>query len=114
MLKKLPKGARHWGRARKGLNIFLRGALYTCYLRDEYRLELAESFFEMPLDSITGEKLFEEAGDRSLPAWATVSGLNPITSAAYQRAATKVAAKFGLARVHLDAIWWGRRSVDQE
>jgi hypothetical protein len=44
LLKALPTKARHWGRARKGLNIFLRGCLYTAYLRDEYRLGEAEEF----------------------------------------------------------------------
>jgi hypothetical protein len=28
LLAELPKAARHWGRARKGLNIFLRGCLH--------------------------------------------------------------------------------------
>jgi hypothetical protein len=31
-VKKLPKGAQHWGPARKFLNIFLRGVLYNKYL----------------------------------------------------------------------------------
>ena len=35
----LPEDARHWGLARKGLNIFLRNCLYTVYLRERYRLD---------------------------------------------------------------------------
>ena len=49
----LPEDARHWGLARKGLNIFLRDCLYTVYLRERYRLDRAEPFFEVPLDSIS-------------------------------------------------------------
>src|ERR1700733_8204356 len=32
----LPLGARHWGTARKALNIFLRDVLYNLYLCNEY------------------------------------------------------------------------------
>ena len=108
LVKAFPKTARHWGRARKGLNIFLRGCLYTSYLRDHYNLGRAEPFFEIPLDSITGAKLVEKSAE-DLPRWKTVRGLDPQTSAKYQEAADRLAAKAGIARVHLDAMWWGRR-----
>jgi hypothetical protein len=42
LLSGLPDGARHWGLARKLLNIFLRDALYTGYLADEYSLQKSE------------------------------------------------------------------------
>ena len=38
LLRRLPKAGRRWGRARKGVNIFLRDCLYTSYLRDPFRL----------------------------------------------------------------------------
>ena len=38
-MKKLPKKSRRWGRARKGLNIFLRDCLYTVHIRKAYRLD---------------------------------------------------------------------------
>jgi hypothetical protein len=88
-------------------------------LRDEYGLHLAEEFFELPLDSITGAKLVTEATkvketkNMDLPRWSTVRDLNLATSDLYQNAAAKVAAKKGTSRVHLDAIWWGRRSDDR-
>jgi hypothetical protein len=44
----LPRQARSWGLARKCLNIFLRDAFYTCYLRDEYGLTAAEGWYEFP------------------------------------------------------------------
>src|ERR1700720_707512 len=52
-----PQASRCWGLARKGLNIFLRDCLYTTYLRDAYSLDVAESSFEVPLDSLTGQAL---------------------------------------------------------
>lgn len=114
LLGKLPKAARHWGRARKGLNIFLRGCLYTCYLRDAHNLHLSEQFFEMPLDSITGAKLVKESNETSLPRWASVKELAPETSQRYQEAAAALGALKGIPRVHLDAIWWGRRTEEIE
>jgi len=102
----LPKGAQRWGLARKGLNIFLRNCLYTTYLRDEYELARAETFFEVPLDSITGTRLASSSGG-TLSRWKTVRGLNPRISAEYQAVAAGLAAEKGFARVHLDAMWWG-------
>jgi len=104
-----PREARHWGLARKGLNIFLRECLYTVYLRDAYRLDRAESYFEVPLDSLSGRALWE-GSQRSLPRWATVRGLTPALSDEFQRVASDLARKRRIARVHLDALWWGQRT----
>lgn len=101
----------HWGLARKGLNIFLRGCLYTSYLRDHYALGLAEDFFELPLDRITGTRLYR-VSPKGIQLWKTVRGLDASESAAYQRAAKRVADKKGIARVHLDAVWWGERDKE--
>jgi hypothetical protein len=104
----LPKGARYWGLARKGLNIFLRDCLYTVYLREAFSLDRAEEFFEVPLDSISGKSLCEHAPGR-LPRWKTVRGLTPSISDQYQMEASRLASAKKIARVHLDAIWWGER-----
>ena len=104
----LPKQSRHWGLARKGLNIFLRDCLYTVYLRDAFSLQLAEAFFEVPLDSISGKSLFEQSFGR-LPRWKTVRGLTPSLSDKYQLEASRLASVRKTPRVHLDAIWWGER-----
>lgn len=64
LLHVFPRPARHWGLARKGLNIFLRDCLYTVYLRDAFRLALAESLFEIPLDSVTGRAIWMASGKR--------------------------------------------------
>jgi hypothetical protein len=98
----LPKGAQRWGLARKGLNIFLRNCLYTSYLRDEYDLALAEDFSEVPLDSITGGRLFK-ASRGTLSRWKTVRRLRAQTSADFQMVASRLAAEKGIPRVHLDA-----------
>jgi hypothetical protein len=107
----LPPTARHWGLARKGLNIFLRDCLYTAYLRDQYHLDRAEASFEVPLDSICAARLYQESNGR-LPKWPGVRALDPEISARYQKVATSLAAERGEARVHLDALWWGARDVD--
>jgi hypothetical protein len=106
-LAKFPKKGRHWGRARKGLNIFLRGCLYTSYLRDTYGLAPTENHFEVPLDSITGARLSSEV--HGLPRWKSVQALDREDSDAFQRGAALLAKRSGHARVHLDAICWGLR-----
>jgi hypothetical protein len=103
--RRLPKGARHWGLARKSLNIFLRDCLYNVYLSDGYRLARAEPLLELPLDSITGKRLSELA-DGALPRWETIKGLKRDRSDEFQEFAAVYAAKNGIARVHLDAFWW--------
>jgi hypothetical protein len=110
LMRAFPRSARHWGLARKGLNIFLRECLYTVYLRDAYTLGVAESFFEVPLDSLTGKALYE-ASKRTLPRWRTVRGLERSVSDEFQKVASRVARERGVARVHLDAVWWGQRTL---
>jgi hypothetical protein len=102
----LPRGARHWGLARKVLNIFLRDCLYTTYLDARFGLRGNEAYFELPLDSITAKHLKLAAGRGELPAWPGVRHLTESLSATFQEAATAEAAKRGIPRIHLDAIWW--------
>ena len=66
----------------------------------------AESHFEVPLDSITARELKRIAGRRMLPTWPGVKHLKPELSARFQAVARSEAKKSGIARVHLDAIWW--------
>jgi len=104
----LPKQARHWGLARKGVNLYLRSCLYTVYTRDAFSLEKAEHLFEVPLDSLTGKALYH-ASRATLPRWKTIRGLTPEASSLFQTVAASIAAERGMARVHLDAVWWGVR-----
>lgn len=104
----LPKSARHWGLARKLLNIFLRDCLYTTYLAEAHQLARSERSFEIPLDSITALSV-KRAGSRgALPQWPGVRHVTPALNDRFQEAAALQAAREGLARVHMDAIWWSR------
>ena len=102
----MPRGARAWGTARKAVDIFLRDALYTTYLRDRYRLERAEKLFEIPLDAITAQHLNQNDG-AVLPGWPGVRYLTKPVSDLYQNVAHRIATDRGIARVHLDTYWWG-------
>ena len=102
----LPRRARHWGLARKVTNIFLRDCLYTTYLDAAFGLRKHEMLFELPLDSITAVHLKRAAGRGTLPAWPGVKHLTEALSVRFQAAAAAEAAKRGIPRIHLDAIWW--------
>lgn len=102
----LPRRARHWGLARKLMNIFLRDCFYTTYLDEVFRLRNAETHFELPLDSVTARQLKRAAGRGALPPWPGVRHLSRPLSAQFQKAAETEARRRGIARVHLDALWW--------
>jgi hypothetical protein len=107
----LPVGARHWGVARKLLNIFLRDCFYTSYLATDFCLHSSERLLELPLDSITVKHL--KRAVEGLPRWKGVRHLSPPLSQQLQEAAGKEAERKGIARVHLDALWWSvSRDVD--
>jgi hypothetical protein len=107
LTKKLPRTGRHWGVARKLLNIFLRDALYTSYLREWYGLIASEDFLEVPLDSISSGEIRKLVGRSVLPKWPGVKYLTAAISADYQRVAQEEADRQNIARVHLDTYWWG-------
>jgi hypothetical protein len=88
------------------LNIFLRDCLYTTYLDTAFGLRKNEANFELPLDSITVLHLKRAAGHGKLPAWPGVKHLTEPLSARFQEAAAAEAARRGIPRIHLDAIWW--------
>jgi hypothetical protein len=113
LLRALPATGRTWGLARKLLNIFLRDAFYTTYLQNYFELNVAEAFFEIPLDSITSKKLRGHAGRGVLPIWKGVKHVTPEASESYQLFAQQFAIKKGIVRVHLDTFWWGDRGVNQ-
>ena len=107
LIRVFPKDGRSWGMARKLLNIFLRDAFYTAYLKDAYRLEVAEHNYELPLDSITARHLRADAAKGHLPRWRGVKYLTPQASEILQATAATIASSRGIARIHLDAYWWG-------
>jgi hypothetical protein len=112
--RSLPRGARHWGLARKVMNIFLRDCLYTTYLDRAFGLRRSEAYFELPLDAITATHLKRAAGRGRLPAWSGVRHLTAPVSATFQEAAAAEAKRRGIQRVHLDAIWWSVSRDDHQ
>jgi hypothetical protein len=105
MVQALPSDAQHWGVARKVINIFLRDAMYSTYLRDHYALSRAEDYYEVPLDSVTAKALITY-GTTTLPAWPGVKHVNRTLNERFQREAGRIAKELDTARVHLDAHWW--------
>ncbi len=108
--KALPKGAQHWGSARKFLNIFLRNCTYNRYVCEQHRLEKIESWLEVPIDSHVVKGLKKEGRRGDLPRWKTVVGLTPGEHSAYQTFASEVAEREGVLRAHLDVKYWRRDS----
>lgn len=107
----LPRKGRNWGIARKLLNIFLRNALYDKYLSAAWKLDRSEQWLEVPLDRIVADKLRQyvpvELPDRTpLSRWLGVKHLKPAFSEGYQDAIRELAAKKGVAPVHMDIYWW--------
>jgi hypothetical protein len=100
----MPKGAKHWGMARKCLNLFFRDALYNFYLQEAYGLAKLESALEIPLDRHVGVALWNT--DRALPRWQSVIGLTETDSAKFQAAALRIAGENDTFRVHLDLGYW--------
>jgi hypothetical protein len=98
---------RHWGSARKFLNIFIRNCAYNRFLCEAYQLDQVEQWMEVPLDSHVASGLIDAMPKGvSLPRWRTVIGLNPEISDIWQAAAQAVADKEGCYRVHLDVLFW--------
>lgn len=95
-----------WGISRKILNVFLRDCLYNQDLCQAHSLDQAEALLETAPDSIVAGKLRRH--DPGLPRWKGIMHLDPDIWAQYQNVAARVAHSKGYARVHLDAVWWGR------
>jgi hypothetical protein len=103
--KRFPKGARNWGAARKGLNLFLRDALYNTFLCKHYHLERTEPWLEIPLDQYVAAGLHRDYNGEDLPKWDGIKRLTPENSKAFQKAAKRVAQEKGIARIHLDLLY---------
>lgn len=103
---RLPRGARNWGTARKALNLFLRDAVYSFYVREYYGLARLEPWLEVPLDSLVAAEILRSRDDGALPRWPGVKHLSPEISDAYQRVASRIGSAAGVYRVHLDLSWW--------
>ena len=106
--KKMPKGARHWGVARKCLNLFFpRRHLQFLSPKGIQSCEV-EEFLEVPLDSYVGHALRRKARKegKDVPPWRTVKGLTPDANAKFQAFALEIAKRKRTKRVHLDVMLW--------
>jgi hypothetical protein len=110
LAQSLPEGARHWGTARKAINLFLGEAYYHRVLCQEYELIRIATFLEVPLDGQVARFLREQAKKAGslLPRWNTIRNLTPECSREYQRFALEYASTLGEGwhRIHLDLIIW--------
>jgi hypothetical protein len=80
--RQLPDGARHWGVARKVLNIFLRSCVYSRPLASAYGLAHIDRWLELPLDSQVAEGIVMCSGAK-LPRWRTVKAVSRRIHAEY-------------------------------
>lgn len=106
LMRRLPEPGRHWGAARKALNLFLRDCTYDHHLRIQYRLDRIERWLEIPLDSNVAKALRREPEGTGLPRWDSLCRLAAKTSAEYQAVAQCVARRKRIRRVHLDLYYW--------
>lgn len=109
IVRRMPRDARHWGIARKVLNIFLRGATYNSFLREDFKLHRIERQLELPLDSLTVKGLKKRSPKRSLPRWHGVKNLSEADSDRFQVRASEIAADLEVERIHLDIYLWLER-----
>jgi hypothetical protein len=106
MKDNLPDGAKHWGTARKALNIFLRNVVYNVYLREHFCLGGIVSWLELPLDSYTMDGLRAEKEGAQLPKHSTIKHMDESLNARFQNVAQEVANRMGTRAVHLDLLYW--------
>jgi hypothetical protein len=117
MVRKFPKNARkNWGAARKVLNIFLRDVLYSRELCSHFKFRKIEKLLEVPLDGHVAIGLRKDAKKKKklkLPElpWLGIKKLKSELNTRYQEAAKKIAPTYNFqARVHLDLVYWRRKS----
>lgn len=112
ILKRFPRGAKSWGAARKGLNLFLRDLVYNGYFSTKFRIPGEYSrlnefvkHMEVPLDRdvVTG---IQRDSENELPRWTGIKNLTPDVSNLFQQQAEVIASKRKTARIHLDLLYW--------
>jgi len=106
MQKQLPPNARHWGAARKGINLFLRDVFYNRYLSERFEFRRIEKWMEVPLDRFTAEGIIKDYTVDPLPSWPGLKHLTHEMSEVYQNAAFDLAKSVHSFRVHLDILYW--------
>lgn len=113
----LPEGAKHWGIARKAINIYLFEAFYHKEISRRYKLESLKHFLEVPLDSQTSARIkskgctMENKLERDMATrlkWNSIKGLSRDDSEKFQWLASRIASSMGCDRVELELFFWGR------
>jgi hypothetical protein len=104
----LPEGAKNWGTARKGINIFMVQVFLNRYLSQEYAIDRLKDVLETPLDSYAATNLirFAKEDGHNLPDWGSVKNLTKDDSDKYQWYAAKFATKMAVSRACLDILLW--------
>jgi len=112
IVKLFPDGAKSWGAARKGLNLFFRDICYNTYFAHKFQLPIdfkenneKLKYMEVPLDKDVATRLVKEFPEE-LPKWNSIKNLTKVDSEKYQKKAEDLAQKKEIAKVHLDLIFW--------
>jgi hypothetical protein len=117
LVKAFPKPARHWGTARKVLNIFLRDATYNSFLCQAFRLDQLSKRLEVPVDRDVAEFLRNDTsidGQKRLLRWISIKSLNREQNKEYQDAAKLIAAREGIEPVDIDVLAWRKMSATRK
>lgn len=118
---KFPIGAQHWGAARKAMNLFLRDACYNRFLSSHYGLGRIEQWLEVPIDNDVATGLIDDLrkGTYSMPSgfiapnWTKIKTLTNTVSASFQIMAQAYSNCLGIARVHVDLLYWRQSKTEQ-
>lgn len=112
IVRLFPNNAKSWGAARKGLNLFFREICYNKYFADKFQLPFEFSanneklnHLEVPLDNDVATGLIQQFPNE-LPKWNRIKNLTKDESNKYQNKAEKLAKQKGIAKVHLDLLFW--------
>jgi hypothetical protein len=106
LVDRFPKPARHWGAARKAINIFLREVCYNRFLAEAYVLKRLEEWLEIPVDKLVAGALRRLDSAKRLPQWQGIKASTPEINQRYQQFAREIAVEKGLSRAALDMHLW--------
>jgi len=113
LVNRFPKGAKSWGAARKGLNLYFREVAYNHYLVNDLKISTnyQENLhmlknLEVPLDNDVATGLIEKC--EGLPKWDSIKKLKKNDSKIFQEKAAEYAEGMNTIRVHLDLVFWRR------
>jgi hypothetical protein len=122
LMRSFPPGAQqNWGAARKAMNLFLRNSTYNRFLFHEFGLARIEKWLEVPLDNDVAKGLISDFQNGKfvlptgtlLPDWKNIKSLKQEENKLFQNAAQALADSKGIARVHVDLLYWRTRTAEQ-